>query len=80
MSIGSNSLLLGREMEFLWSLLPYTWRLVLVVFVWNLLRRSTKVAPKKPFITNVLDSLLAIPFALKVGPWGKPNDINEGKF
>ena len=65
-------------MEFLWDILLNALRLILAIFTWHLLRRVTNIAPNKPFLTNVLDALLEIPYMLKLGPWGQPNDINEG--
>lgn len=37
-------------------------------------RRKTS-SPTRPWITCVLDTFCAIPYALKLGPWGKKNDI-----
>ena len=70
---------LYQAMEFLWDLLPYTWKLLLIIFIWHLLRRATNIAPKKPFLTNILDALLVIPYTFRLGPWGRPNDISEGR-
>ena len=40
------------------------------------IRRKLIVSPSKPLVTCILDSLLYIPFRLRLGPFGQPNDIN----
>ena len=32
-------------------------------------------SPTRPWITCLLDAICSIPYALRIGPWGKPNDI-----
>ena len=39
--------------------------------------RKRIVSPTKPWLTCLIDAALAIPYLLRIGPFGRPNDINE---
>ena len=49
---------------------------LIALFVGRVISRKS-IAPMKPFVTVVLDTLLEIPYLLNVGPWGKPNTIMQ---
>jgi len=34
-------------------------------------------SPRKPMLTSFLDTLLYVPYLLRIGPWARENDIEE---
>ena len=72
--VGKKEIMVGV----LWTLLSYIPKVVAVVYIYEVLKRTTRISPKKPLLTNLIDALLKIPFMLRLGAWGRPNAINEG--
>jgi hypothetical protein len=47
-----------------------------VAFVMEIWRRKLN-SPTRPLVTCCIDAVFALPYALRLGPWGKRNDIRQ---